>query len=496
MNYKLIAVIVVTLTFFFQTFIKWLEMKSADREIPENVRDVYDGPAYRKWLQYYKETTRLDFVRHLLSYLVVYLIIGLDAYAWLVYGVSPKGDYLAALTVMAADLLAGLLVSVPCDYVGTMVVEQKYGFNKMTKKTFILDRMKSTLIELVLMGGLCCLFIWLHKTLGNWLIPVFTCIVFALLLLIVFLYPVLSKAFNKFEPLPEGELRERLCRLLSENGCTVGEIKVMDGSKRSTKANAYFSGAGRTKTIVLYDTLLEQMTPDEIVAAGVGTYAGIKERKQEIRDLVLTDTCPFTLGVNVVNPADHRNPIMSPIIERNSILPSSKKGFYTNASAYQGEMLIKVYQGEGYYCRENIYLGEVRISIPKKKKEENRVEVCFTYDINGILLVEVTDLDNGIKEQAVLSSDQFRLKEEELKQRVEELKNYKLAPPGGIRTKLALARGERLFVQMMGGRRRAVENVMGKLHMAMSTQNDQAIANCLKEAEAVFDFLEGKERRE
>lgn len=266
MNYKLIALIVVTLTFFFQTSMKWLEMKAADREIPENVRDVYDGPVYRKWLQYYKETTRLDFVRHLLSYLAVYLIIGLDAYAWLVYGVSPKGDYLAALTVLGADLLVELLISTPCDYVRTMVVEQKYGFNKMTKKTFILDRIKNTLIELVMMGGLCCLFIWLHKALGNWLIPVFTGIVFVLLLLIVFLYPMLSKVFNKFEPLPEGELRERLCRLLSENGCTVGEIKVMDGSKRSTKANAYFSGAGRTKTIVLYDTLLEQMTPDEIVA--------------------------------------------------------------------------------------------------------------------------------------------------------------------------------------------------------------------------------------
>ena len=266
MNYKLIAVIVVTLTFFFQTFVKWLEMKSADREIPENVRDVYDRPAYQRWLQYYKETTRLAFVRHLLSYLAVYLILSLDIYAWIVYGLSPKGDYLAALTVLGVDLLVDLLISVPCDYIGTMVVEQKYGFNKMTKMTFILDRVKSTLIELVVMGGLLSLFILLHKTLGNWLIPVFAGIVFALLLLILFLYPVLSKAFNKFEPLPEGELKARLCRLLSENGCTVGEIKVMDGSKRSTKANAYFSGLGRTKTIVLYDTLLEQMTADEIVA--------------------------------------------------------------------------------------------------------------------------------------------------------------------------------------------------------------------------------------
>ena len=126
MNYKLIAVIVVTLTFFFQTFVKWLEMKSADREIPENVRDVYDGPAYQRWLQYYKETTRLAFVRHLLSYLAVYLILSLDIYAWIVYGLSPKGDYLAALTVLGADLLVDLLISVPCDYIGTMVVEQKW----------------------------------------------------------------------------------------------------------------------------------------------------------------------------------------------------------------------------------------------------------------------------------------------------------------------------------------------------------------------------------
>lgn len=266
MNYKLIAVIAVTLTFFFQTFIKWLEMKSAERKIPENVADVYDGPAYERWLQYYKESTRLGLIRHLLSYLAVYLVLSFDVYAWIVYWLSPANEYLTAVTVLTADVIVCLLFSIPCDYVNTMVVEQKYGFNKTTKKTFILDQVKSTLIELVMMGGLCCLFIWLHKTLGNWLIPVFTGIVFLLLLLLLFLYPILSRVFNKFDPLPEGELRERLCRLLSENGCTVGEIKVMDGSKRSTKANAYFTGIGRTKTIVLYDTLLEQMTSDEIVA--------------------------------------------------------------------------------------------------------------------------------------------------------------------------------------------------------------------------------------
>lgn len=266
MNYKLIAVIVVTLTFFFQTYMKWLEMKSAKREVPGNVADVYDQSSYHKWLRYYKEKNQLSFVRLLLTYLTIYLMLLLDAYAWIVWGLSLANDYAAAIVVLTADMLVGLLVAVPCDYVNSMKVEQKYGFNKMTKKTFFLDQIKNAVIELAMMCGLCCLFIWLHKTLGNWMIPVFTGIAFLLLLLLVFLYPVVSKIFNKFEPLPEGELRDRLCRLLEENGCTVGEIKVMDGSRRSTKANAYFSGFGSTKTIVLYDTLLEQMSADEIVA--------------------------------------------------------------------------------------------------------------------------------------------------------------------------------------------------------------------------------------
>ncbi len=266
MNFKLIAVVAVTLTFFFETFMKWLEMKSAERRLPENVSDVYDGPSYRKWLRYYREKTRLALVRHLLSYLAVYLVLGLDAYAWIVWGLSPAGDYAAAVVVLAADMAIGLLVAIPCDYVDSLVIEQKYGFNKMTGKTFVLDQIKSTVLGWAVTCGLCCLFIWLHKTLGNWMIPVFSGIAFLLILLLVMFFPVLSRIFNKFEPLPQGELRDRLQKLLEENGCTVREIKVMDGSRRSSKANAYFSGMGRTKTIVLYDTLLEQMSSEEIVA--------------------------------------------------------------------------------------------------------------------------------------------------------------------------------------------------------------------------------------
>lgn len=266
MNYKWIALIIIALAFLFQTYMEWLEMKSADLPTPDNVKDIYDAEAYGKWLQYHKEKTRLSLMRHLVSYLFMFILIGGNIYAFIIKGLSLSGDYAAAVGVLAADTLICLLYVIPFEYVDSMVIEQKYGFNRMTKKTFVTDQIKSILIDLILTCGLCCLFILIHKALGNWLLVVFSAVMFGVILLVSFLFPIFSKIFNHFDPLPEGELRERLCRLLEKNNCTVKEIKVMDGSKRSSKANAYFTGFGKMKTIVLYDTLLEQMSTDEIVA--------------------------------------------------------------------------------------------------------------------------------------------------------------------------------------------------------------------------------------
>lgn len=265
-NFKILALAVIGITFLFQMYVEWLQIKSAEREIPENVRDVYDKDAYQKWLCYFKEKTRLSLFRHIVSYVITFVIVGFDVYAGIVDGLALKGDYAAALGVLAADMLVSLVYDIPFSYVDSMKVEQKYGFNRMTKKTFIVDQIKQTVIGLALMGGICALFILVHKALGNWLLPAFTGIMLVFVLVIAMLTPVIGKIYNKFQPLPEGGLKERLTKLLEGNGCTVKAIKVMDGSRRSTKANAYFAGMGRTKTIVLYDTLLEQMTEDEIVA--------------------------------------------------------------------------------------------------------------------------------------------------------------------------------------------------------------------------------------
>ena len=148
MNFKLLALGIIGITFLFQLYVEWLQMKSAEGAIPENVKDVYDNESYRKWLRYYREKTKLSFFRHLVSYIVTFLVVGFDIFANIVRSLSLEGSYAAAIGVLAADMLIGLIFGIPFSYVNSMVVEQKYGFNKMTKKTFIFDHIKCFVIEL------------------------------------------------------------------------------------------------------------------------------------------------------------------------------------------------------------------------------------------------------------------------------------------------------------------------------------------------------------
>ena len=233
------------------------------------------------------------------------------------------------------------------------------------------------------------------------------------------------------------------------------------------------------------------MDPDHMIAAGVGVYAGIKERREDVKDLLLTDICPFTLGVNVVNLTETDNPIMSPVIERNSILPCCKTGYYTNVYDNQSHIAVGIFQGEAYYCNDNLKLGTINMEIFPLPAGQAQIQICFSYDINGILEVEISDQQMHRLKKKVLTSENLRLSEEELEQRLNELRSYKLMPPGGIRTTLVLARGERLFSQLLGDRRRQVSLAMEQLRQTLSSQNDQKISNSLRAAEKLFDLLEG-----
>lgn len=266
----------------------------------------------------------------------------------------------------------------------------------------------------------------------------------------------------------------------------IDEIVLVGGSSKMPVTALYLQTFLKRKPSMV-------ASPDEVVAMGAGIYAGIKERKENIRDLVLTDICPFTLGVNVVNYADDDNPIMSAVIERNSVLPCSKTDWYTNACDNQRKIVVGIYQGEAFYCNDNLKLGAIEMEIQPVREGQTRLKVCFTYDINGILEVEVTDCTNpGLErtKRKVLASENLRLSEEEIERRLKELRTYKLMPCGGIRTKMVMARGERLYAQTLGARRQQVSITLQKIQQAVATHNDQLIAKCLKEAEEVFDRLD------
>lgn len=288
-----------------------------------------------------------------------------------------------------------------------------------------------------------------------------------------------------------GRISLVVTQALKDSGCTIDEIDevvLVGGSSKMPVLSFYLEALlGRKPRTI--------GSPDEVVAMGAGVFAAIKERSQEVKDLVLTDICPFSLGVEVVNRADIDKSIMSPVIERNSILPTSKYGHYSNAWDYQDHITIAIYQGDSYYCRDNLKLGEIEMEVTPAKEGQNHLEVCFTYDINGILEVEVMDRIKNQRRCETFTSENSRMSPQEIQQRLAELQAYKMMPPGGIRTELVLARGERLFAELFGDRRRVVADVMEGLQKGIAQkESDQQMKKLCRQANDVFDRLEGIER--
>ena len=262
MNFKIISLIILTVVYLYQMLLEVIRFRSAERPTPANVQDVYDAETYKKWKAYSHEKCRVSMIATTVSFIVSFLLLATNAYA----AVAPANPYGGAIVVLLFYQAVQTLMQLPLEYFDTMKIEGKYGFNRSDKKTFFVDQVKNFLVSFILLGGLTCLFIALHLSMGDGVLVLFAVLAFLIVLLIAFLYPVFSKIFNKFTPLEDEELKEKLTALLEKNGYKVQAIKVMDASRRSTKSNAYFSGFGKMKTIVLYDTLLKNATADEICA--------------------------------------------------------------------------------------------------------------------------------------------------------------------------------------------------------------------------------------
>ncbi len=262
---KLIFIALAVLTGIYDLVLNVIRYRSANNPTPENMADVYDAETYVKWKKYSAEQSRLAILTSIISCVIEVALLATNAYSAFasLFGEHPITQLFAIiLLVTAVNFVTGVVRS----YIMNMVIEQKYGFNKTTIKTFITDCIRDLILNFGLSFGLACLIYGVYGALGAWMILVFAAVVFAFTMVMSFLYPIFSRIGNKFTPLEDGELKDKLLALLEKHGYKVKAIEVMDASRRTTKLNAYFTGFGKMKTIVLYDNLLNAMTTEEICA--------------------------------------------------------------------------------------------------------------------------------------------------------------------------------------------------------------------------------------
>ncbi len=265
--YLIITILIVS--FIIDKILDFLNAKHFDDPIPTELEDVYDETEYAKSQAYKKERYLFSMLVSSISLIATLAFFFLDGFQY-VDGLArsfSENNIVVALIFFGIIMFASDILSTPFSYYSTFVIEEKYGFNKTTKKTFILDKLKGWLMMAVVGGLLLAAIIWFYNSTGIYfwlyawgLVTVFT------VFMNLFYARLIVPLFNKQTPLPEGSLRTKIEQYAKQVGFTLDKIFVIDGSKRSTKANAYFSGFGSEKRVTLYDTLINDLEEEEIVA--------------------------------------------------------------------------------------------------------------------------------------------------------------------------------------------------------------------------------------
>lgn len=255
--------------FVFNLVLEWVNLHAEKTAIPPEVADFYPQEAYQKSRAYHRAQTRLGFASGTVAFLLSFLMLALGGFGWLdgALRLWISNEIGLALVFFGVLVLAADLANLPFESYSTFVIEDRFGFNKTTVKTFVADKLKGYLIGACMGGALLAALIFLVGQLGDSFWIVFGGVATAFLLFAnVFYTTLILPFFNKLTPLPDGELRKSIYEFATKVNFPVTNLFVMDGSKRSAKANAFFSGIGKRKKIVLYDTLLEKHSVSELVA--------------------------------------------------------------------------------------------------------------------------------------------------------------------------------------------------------------------------------------
>lgn len=304
--YIIIAIIVIN--FIVDKVLDALNAKHFNDDLPSDLKDVYDADEYKKSQNYKATKYRFGIITSSFSLALTLGFLWFDGFEFIddiarSYSETP---IIIALIFFGIIMIGSDLLTTPLSYYSTFVIEEKFGFNKTTIKTFIADKLKGWLMMAIVGGGILALIIWFYEATGKqfWLyawglVAVFT------LFMNMFYSKLIVPLFNKQMPLEEGTLRDKISAYAKTVGFKLDKIFVINGSKRSTKANAYFSGFGSEKRVTLYDTLINDLEDEEIVAV-LAHEVGHYKKKHIIFNLfasiVLTGMTLYILSLFISNP--------------------------------------------------------------------------------------------------------------------------------------------------------------------------------------------------
>lgn len=211
---------------------------------------------------------------------------------------------------------------------------------------------------------------------------------------------------------------------------------------------------------------------DKLIARGLGLICAVKEREEGMKDYVLTDICPFTLGTSIYNETNPEHPYMSPIIERNTVLPCSRVRRYYTVSDNQMEMKFQILQGEHTYAEDNLELGQLRLKIPRNKRGEEAADIRYTYDLNGILIIDAVIVSTGKRITKVISQD---MDEQEIEIRTKQLEKLKVHPKDISENKLILEKLEAIYEEADPDWRSHLQSCIQYFEYLLARQNPRPI---------------------
>jgi STE24 endopeptidase len=341
--------------FIIERYLDYLNAQMWSDRLPDKLSGICNEDDYKKSQQYDKESKRLSVWASSFSLLIILCMIVFGGFAF----VDNVARAINANPVVCALLFFGIIgfvsdiIGIPFSYYDNFVIEAKFGFNRMTLKTFIADHFKSWFIAILIGAPVLGVITWLfYKTGGNFWLLAWGVVIVISVFINFFYSELIVPLFNKQEPLGEGELRDKIERFAKKVGFKLKNIYVIDGSKRSSKANAYFSGFGSKKRIVLYDTLMKEFSDDEIVAV-LAHEIGHFRKKHILYGLVLstltTGLMLFLLSVTINSPALYQ--------ALGAEQPSFHLGLVVFGILYSPLSLV-IGLGENYFSRKNEFAAD------------------------------------------------------------------------------------------------------------------------------------------